>query len=77
MILIISVVLACHELVLDGFDQLLFFLHVHSLSDAAADKSQQNLKFGNAINRTRDGWVGSANSTSVLCRAIPPGSFKL
>ena len=28
-------------------------------------------KFGNAENQTRDGWMGSANATSVLCR--PPG----
>ena len=27
-------------------------------------------KFGDAKNRTQDGWVGSANATSVLC--LPP-----
>ena len=36
------------------------------------DKSQQHRnEFGNAKNQTQDGWVGSANTTSVLC--VPQG----
>ena len=66
-------VLACHELELDRFDQLLSFLHC--LSSATVDKSKQHFifrlkKIGNAKNQTWDGWVRSANATSMLCH--PP-----
>ena len=44
------------------------------LSSAAVNKSQQHQnKFGNADNRTQNGWAGSANATTVLCR--PPCYF--
>ena len=51
------------------------FCTANSLSSNDVDKSQQHLilrlkKFGKAVNQTRDGWVGSANATSLLCR--PP-----
>ena len=39
-----------------GFDLIVFLFALHSLSGAE--------------NRTRDGWVGSVNASSVLCR--PP-----
>ena len=64
---VLFAVLACHYLALDGFDQLLSFLPC-PLS-AAVHKSQPYWFFlgGNGKNWTWDGWVGSANTTSVRC----------
>ena len=72
------VALDCHELVLDGFNQLLSFFALPLSKQCRFNKSQQHRIFrqknsGNDKNWTRDGWVGSANATSVQCR---PPNFK-
>ena len=57
---------------LDRFDQILCFFTVHSLSGGPLSINVIYIEFeknGNAENQTQDGWVGSVNATSVLCRS--------
>ena len=69
--IIFFVVLACHLLVLDGFDQLLNFLHFQLSLIVPLLINLSNIKMfckkiGNADNQIWNGWVGSEN---VLCRS--------
>ena len=54
---------ACHQLALDGFDQLLSFARCI----LQALRSKNNNTFSRAEIQTRGHWVWSANTTSVLC----------
>ena len=67
---VFCVVLVCHLLVLDGFDQLLSFCTVHSLSSAAVNKSQQHRISGTP--RIEPGTAGWEARTLPLCYAVPP-----
>ena len=66
---------ACHQLVLDGFDQQLNFLHFQlSLNSASNDKSQQH----QIVLKKKSGMLiikpGMAGWEARMCYAVPLGT---